>query len=85
MKIWNRVFLMDCGRQGESSPVLVDIHKYINSVSDYGYNLWATVIGTLGEYGAAALVPDFYKRYAANVARLGSPAATQSNVMYRLV
>ena len=58
MKIWNRVFLMDPTRQSEASAALVAIHEEVNSVSDYGYNLWETVVGTQGEYGVSALVPD---------------------------
>ena len=58
MKIWNRVFLMDPTRQGEASAALVAIHKEVNSVSDYGYNLWETVVGTQGEFGASARVAD---------------------------
>jgi hypothetical protein len=58
MKLWNRVFLMEPGRQGEASAALVAAHKAINGMSDYGYNLWETVVGTQGEYGASALVPD---------------------------
>ena len=58
MKLWNRVFLMDPGRQGEASAALVAAHEAINGMSDYGYNLWETVVGTQGEYGASALVPD---------------------------
>ena len=58
MKIWNRVFLMDPGRQGEASAALIAAHEAINGMSDYGYNLWETVVGTQGEYGASALVPD---------------------------
>ena len=58
MKLWNRVFLMDPGRQGEASAALVAAHEAINVMSDYGYNLWETVVGTQGEYGASALVPD---------------------------
>lgn len=45
MQIWNRVFLMDRVRQDEAFGPLVEIRGYINSVSDYGYNLWAAVIG----------------------------------------
>ena len=58
MKIWNRVFLMDPTRQSEASAALVAIHEEVNSVSDYGYNLWETVVGTQGEFGASALVSD---------------------------
>ena len=58
MKLWNRVFLMEPGRQGEASAALVAAHEAINGMSDYGYNLWETVVGTQGEYGASALVPD---------------------------
>ena len=58
MKLWNRVFLMEPGRQGEASTALVAAHEAINGMSDYGYNLWETVVGTQGEYGASALVPD---------------------------
>ena len=58
MKIWNRVFLMNPGRQGEASAALTAAHEAINGMSDYGYNLWETVVGTQGEYGASALVPD---------------------------
>ena len=58
MKIWNRVFLMDPGRQGEASAALVAAHEAINGMSGYGYNLWETVVGTQGEYGASALVTD---------------------------
>ena len=58
MKIWNRVFLMDPGRQGEASAALTAAHEAINGMSDYGYNLWETVVGTQGEYGASALVSD---------------------------
>ena len=58
MKLWKRVFLMDPGRQGEASAALVAAHEAINGMSDYGYNLWETVVGTQGEYGASALVPD---------------------------
>jgi len=36
----------------------VAAHEAINGMSDYGYNLWETVVGTQGEYGASALVPD---------------------------
>jgi hypothetical protein len=49
---------MDPGRQGEASAALVAAHEAINGMSDYGYNLWETVVGTQGEYGASALVPD---------------------------
>ena len=48
MKLWNQVFLMEPGRQGEASAALVAAHKAINGVSDYGYNLWETVVGTQG-------------------------------------
>ena len=58
MQIWNRVFLMEPGRQAEATGALVAVHEAINAVSDYGYNLWETVVGTQGEYGASALVPD---------------------------
>ena len=58
MKLWNRVFLTEPGRQGEASAALVAAHEAINDMSDYGYNLWETVVGTQGEYGASALVPD---------------------------
>ena len=58
MKLWNRVFLMEPGRQGEAAAALVAAHEAINGMSDYGYNLWETVVGTQGEYGASALVPD---------------------------
>ena len=58
MKLWNRVFLMDPGRQGEASAALVAAHEAINGMSGYGYNLWETVVGTQGEYGASALVTD---------------------------
>ena len=58
MKLWNRVFLMEPGRQGEASAALGAAHEAINGMSDYGYNLWETVVGTQGEYGASALVPD---------------------------
>lgn len=58
MKIWNRVFLMDPTRLGDASTALTSMHEYINSVSDYGYNLWETVVGTQGEFGASALVRD---------------------------
>ena len=52
MKIWNRVFLMNPGRQGEASAALTAAHEAINGMSDYGYNLWETVVGTQGKYGA---------------------------------
>ena len=58
MKIWNRVFLTEPGRQGEATAALVAAHETINEMSDHGYNLWETVVGTQGEYGASALVPD---------------------------
>ncbi|MDG2427147.1 MAG: hypothetical protein P8M16_01860 [Acidimicrobiales bacterium] len=58
MKIWNRVFLMQPSRLGVASEALAAVHKEINSVSDYGYNLWETVIGTQGEFGVSALVSD---------------------------
>ena len=50
MQIWNRVFLMEPGRQAEATGALVAVHEAINAVSDYGYNLWETVVGTQGEY-----------------------------------
>ncbi len=58
MKLWNRVFLMDPGRQAEASAALVAAHEAVNAVSDHGFNLWETVIGPQGQYGASALVPD---------------------------
>ena len=58
MKIWNRVFLMNPSRQGEAAAALTAAHEAINGMSDYGYNLWETVVGTQGEYGASALVSD---------------------------
>ncbi len=58
MKLWNRVFLMDPRRKAEASAALVAAHEAINGMSDYGYNLWETVVGTQGEYAASALVPD---------------------------
>lgn len=58
MKLWNRVFLMDPGRQAEATAALVAAHEAVNAVSDHGFNLWETVIGPQGQYGASALVPD---------------------------
>ena len=58
VQIWNRGFLMDPGRQAEATGALVAVTEAINAVSDYGYNLWETVVGTQGEYGGSALVPD---------------------------
>ena len=58
VQIWNRVFLMNPGQQAEATGALVAIHEAINIVSDYSYNLWETVVGTQGEYGVSALVPD---------------------------
>ena len=58
MKLWNRTFLMDPGRQGEASTALVAAHEAVNAASDHGYNLWETVIGPQGQFGASALVPD---------------------------
>ena len=58
MKLWNRVFLMDPGRQGEATAALVAAHEAVNAASDHGFNLWETVVGLQGQYGASALVPD---------------------------
>tara|TARA_B100000029_G_scaffold129396_1_gene122878 strand:- start:209 stop:844 length:636 start_codon:yes stop_codon:yes gene_type:complete len=58
VKLWNRVFLMDPGRQGEATAALVAAHEAVNAASDYGYNLWETVVGPQGQYGGSALVPD---------------------------
>ena len=58
MKLWNRVFLMDPCRHGDSSDALVAAHKAVNQASDHGYNLWETVIGPQGQFGTSALVPD---------------------------
>ena len=49
---------MKPSRQAEATGALVAVTEAINAVSDYGYNLWETVVGTQGEYGASALVPD---------------------------
>ena len=34
MKLWNRVFLTEPGRQGEASAALVAAHEAINDMSD---------------------------------------------------
>jgi hypothetical protein len=58
MKLWNRIFRMQAGRTTEASAALVDVHRAVNSMSDYGYSLWETVVGPTNQFGASALCSD---------------------------
>jgi len=63
MKLWNRIFQMQAGRTAEASAALVDVHQAINSMSDYGYSLWETIVGPTNQFAASALcsnVEEFF-------------------------
>ncbi len=67
MKLWNRVIRVKPETLSEGNASLIDAHEYINSVSDYNYALWETVIGTLGEFGVSALCPDIESFYSGSL------------------
>ena len=59
MYLWNREMFLSPAHLNEGVAGLVDAVTHVNSVSDYEFRVWATVLGTFGRVGVGSTCEDF--------------------------